>query len=59
MLTQMLQLDEFFHKSYIFDSQNSTATAIVARRTSYRARLAPEWGHLRDQTPNKITQQRI
>ena len=59
MLTQFLQISEFFHNDYIFDIRNSTTPEIVKRSAWYRARLVQEWGPLRDQTPNKIIQQRI
>lgn len=39
MLTQFLQISEFFHNDYIFDIRNSTTPEIVKKSAWYRARL--------------------
>ena len=39
MVTQMIEIYEFFHKSSVFAIQSSTTAPVVEKKTCHRARL--------------------
>ena len=59
MVTQMIEIYEFFHKSSVFAIQSSTTAPVVEKKTCHRARLVWERAPLREQTPTQVTQQRV